>query len=384
MPASKHALAALSLALLGLSACKTTSRPPVAETIHYEPTSWAAIEGWQSDTTHEAWNAFMRSCDAIGIRTEWRVVCEQARTATATTAADARRFFETNFAPYRITLVRAHRERSTTGLITGYYEPLLHGARLPSAQFSVPLFAPPDDLLTVELSEVFPELKGKRVRGRLEGKKIVPYPDRSRLGKHPALKGKELVWVDSAVDAFFLEIQGSGRVRLTDGETIRLAYSDQNGHPYRAIGRYLVDLGELTIEEATAPGIRSWLAQHPQRMQEVLNANPSAVFFRAEPITDPTQGPKGSLQVPLTPGRSIAVDPAAIPLGAPVFLATTHPDSDLPLQRLVLAQDTGGAIRGAIRADLFWGFGASAGESAGRMRQDGAMWLLLPKNMPPP
>lgn len=384
MPASRPALAALLITCFCLSACKTTGRPPVAESVRYEPVPWAAIEGWKTDAVQEAWSAFLQSCNAIGSRSEWRSVCEQARATPAGTAEEVRRFFEAGFSAYRITLIRGPREKSTTGLITGYYEPLLRGARAPSPQFNVPLYAPPDDLLTVELSEVFPELKGKRVRGRLEGKKIVPYPDRDELPKHAALKGKELVWVDSAVDAFFLEIQGSGRVQLSSGETIRLAYSDQNGHPYRAIGRYLVDLGELTVEEATAPGIRAWLAQHPERVQEVLNANPSAVFFRAESIVDPAQGPKGSLQVPLTPGRSIAIDPSMIPLGAPMFLATTYPESERPLQRLVLAQDTGGAIRGAIRADLFWGFGAAAGDAAGRMRQQGSLWLLLPKGMATP
>ena len=384
MPASRPFLVTLLLALIGLSACKTAGPPAVAEAVRFEPVPWTALEGWQTDSVQEAWSAFLQSCSALQSRSEWRTVCDQARTAPASSAQDVRRFFESGFSAYRIALVGGHHRKTTSGLITGYYEPLLRGARSASAQFNVPLYAAPDDLLNIELGDVYPELKGKRVRGRLDGKKIVPYPNRAELPNHPALKGKELVWVDSAVDAFFLEVQGSGRVQLNDGKTIRLAYSNQNGHPYRAIGRYLVDLGELTVEEATAPGIRTWLAQHPHRMQEVLNANPSAVFFRAEPLTDPSQGPKGSLQVPLTPGRSIAVDPSVLPLGAPVFLATTHPDSQLPLQRLVLAQDTGGAIRGAIRADLFWGFGAPAGEAAGRMRQEGRMWLLLPQGMATP
>jgi membrane-bound lytic murein transglycosylase A len=352
--------------------------------VRYEPVAWTQIDGWQTDNVQEAWSAFLQSCAAIGSRLEWQAVCERARAAPANSTAEVRAFFESNFSAYQIAVLRGRRDRITTGLITGYYEPLLRGSRTPSAQFTVPLYAAPDDLLTIELADLYPELKGKRVRGRLEGKKIVPYPDRARLANHAPLKGKELVWVDSAVDAFFLEIQGSGRVQLSDGEVIRLAYSDQNGHPYRAIGRYLVDLGELTVEEATAPGIRAWLARHPERAQEVLNANPSAVFFRAEPVVDPAQGPKGALQVPLTQGRSIAVDPSMIPLGAPVFLSTTYPESTQPLQRLVLAQDTGGAIRGAIRADLFWGFGAAAGDAAGRMRQQGKLWLLLPQGMNPP
>jgi membrane-bound lytic murein transglycosylase A len=177
-------------------------------------------------------------------------------------------------------------------------------------------------------------------------------------------------------------VQGSGRVQLADTkETIRVAYADQNGYPYKSIGRYLVANGELTLEQASAQGIKAWVAAHPTRQQELLNANPSYVFFKEEKIVDPSIGPKGALGVPLTPQRSIAVDAQFIPLGVPVFLATTWPNSDEALQKLVMAQDTGGAIRGAIRADYFWGFGDDAGEHAGRMKQSGMMWVLLPKSM---
>jgi membrane-bound lytic murein transglycosylase A len=173
-------------------------------------------------------------------------------------------------------------------------------------------------------------------------------------------------------------------VLLPDGEIIRLQFADQNGYPYQSIGRFLVDKGYLTTDRATLPGIRQWLVENPDRLQEVLNANPSVVFFREEPLQDATQGPKGAFGVPLTAGRSIAVDPSAVPLGAPVFLDTTQPASDLPLERLVMAQDTGGAIRGIVRADFFWGFGPEAGAQAGKMRQTGRMWLLWPKGAPLP
>jgi membrane-bound lytic murein transglycosylase A len=163
-----------------------------------------------------------------------------------------------------------------------------------------------------------------------------------------------------------------------------MAYAEVNGRPYRAIGRYLVDKGEMTVEQATAPALRQWLATHPERQQEVFNQNPSVVFFREEPLPDAATGPKGALGVPLTPGRSIAIDPGLLPLGAPFFLSTTHPVSGVPLQRLVLAQDTGGAIRGAPRADLFWGWGPDAAEGAGRMRSQGALWLLWPAGQTPP
>jgi membrane-bound lytic murein transglycosylase A len=192
------------------------------------------------------------------------------------------------------------------------------------------------------------------------------------------------VWIDDALDAFLLEVQGSGRVQLPTGETIRLQYADQNGQPYRSIGRYLVDQGVMKLEDVNMPAIRAWLSANPSRLGEVLDSNPSVVFFTEGALTDPAVGPKGAQGLPLTAGRSIAVDPAVVPLGAPVFLSTSYPSTDLPLRRLVVAQDTGGAIRGPIRADLFFGFGAEAGAQAGMMKQDGEMWLLWPKGAPLP
>jgi membrane-bound lytic murein transglycosylase A len=219
-----------------------------------------------------------------------------------------------------------------------------------------------------------------RLRGRLVGNKIIPYPARAELESGGFLLGKELLWVDDAIEAFFLQVQGSGRVHLADSkETVRVAYADQNGHPYKSIGRYLVDKGEMKLEQASMQGIRGWLGLNPARQSELFNANPSYVFFKEEKLPDPKIGPKGALGVPLTGQRSVAVDATVIPLGAPIFLATTQPNSDQPLQRMVMAQDTGGAIRGANRVDFFWGFGAEAGEKAGRMKQRGTVWVLLPK-----
>jgi len=212
------------------------------------------------------------------------------------------------------------------------------------------------------------------------GNKVLPYPNRAELDKSGALAGKEILWVDDPIDAFFLQVQGSGRVQLNDGGSIvRVAYADQNGYPYKSIGRYLVDKGELSLAQASAQGIKAWLAANPGRQQELLNANPSYVFFKEEKVLDPSKGPKGAQGVPLTPLRSIAVDPQFVPLGTPVFLATTQPNNNVPLQQLVVAQDTGGAIKGAVRADFFWGFGDEAGDKAGKMKQRGMMWLLLPK-----
>jgi membrane-bound lytic murein transglycosylase A len=315
----------------------------------------------------------------------WATFCRAAAQVGARDAMAQRSLLTSRLRAYRVITQGGDKsETRDTGLITGYYEPILKGSRKRGGAFQTPLYSVPGDLVTVELGELYPALKGERIRGRLQGKRVTPYPDRAQLADGKVLAGREIVWVDSAIDAFFLQIQGSGRVQLEDGSMLRLAYADVNGHPYRAIGRYLVDRGELTVEAATAPGLRQWLAEHPDRQREVFNSNPSVVFFREEKPGDPAVGPNGSLSVPLTAGRSLAVDPRLLPLGAPFFLATTHPVSGAPLQRLMLAQDTGGAIRGALRADLFWGLGAEAGEAAGRMRQDGALWLLWPADQPLP
>ena len=306
----------------------------------------------------------------------------------ASDAAAQRQLIETRLRPWQIVTTAGastqHALRSDSGLITGYYEPLLHGSRRKKSAFQTPLYAVPDDLVSVELGDLYPALQGARVRGRLQGRRVVPYPDRAQLADGRVLSGKELLWVDSAIDAFFVQIQGSGRVRLDDGSTVRVAYADVNGQPYQAIGRYLVQQGEMSLEQATAPALRDWLLAHPERQQEVFNQNPSVVFFREEKLANVNEGPKGALGVPLTPGRSVAIDPRWLPLGAPLYLATTHPVTAAPLRRLVMAQDTGGAIRGALRADLFWGWEPGAGDAAGRMRAPGSMWLLWPVDQPPP
>jgi len=383
-------LAALATACSGLperpadgGPLPATELPPL---LRYEPTVWRDLPGWQQDELQAAWPALLASCTTPRLGEAWRAFCSAAATVRPTDAAAQRALVESALRPWRITTVSqdARAERRDAGLITGYYEPVLNGARQRGGAFQTPLYAVPDDLVTVDLGELYPALKGERIRGRLQGRRITPFPDRAQIADGRALAGKEIVWVDSAIDAFFLQIQGSGRVRLPDGRTLRLAFADVNGHPYRAIGRYLVERGELTVEQATAPGLREWLAMNPARQAEVFNTNPSVVFFREEPIGDPSVGPRGALGVPLTAGRSLAVDPRQLPLGAPLYLATTHPVDGTALQRLMVAQDTGGAIRGALRADFFWGLGPAAGDAAGRMRQDGALWLLWPADQPLP
>jgi membrane-bound lytic murein transglycosylase A len=372
-------LTRISLLLLALvlSACVHQPSAPAPATARFQPVSWNRVPGWRSDDVLAAWPALVSTCSVLGSRAEWQSFCSSVVATSPMDAAFAREFLERQLTPYRIERVTG-RKRETTGLVTGYYEPLLRGSRERSEVYATPLYRRPDDLLIVDLAAVVPELKGKRVRGRLEGNKVVPYYSRAATREAPGLAGHEIVWIDNALDAFMLEVQGSGRVQLTTGEIIRLQYADQNGQPYRSIGRYLADQGVMTIDQVNMPTIRNWLAANPHRVNEVLDSNPSVVFFSEAPLEDPGIGPKGAQGLPLTAGRSIAIDPKFLPLGAPMFLSTTAPGGQ-PLQRLVVAQDTGGAIRGPVRADLFFGFGPDAGHQAGTMKYDGEMWLLWPK-----
>ncbi len=355
--------------------------PTVAAPAKLLRAEWADLPGWGDDDLRAAWPAFLQSCRGLAGKPQaagWKRVCEQARTMNGKAVADLRRFLETSLQPYAATAA----DGSTSGMITGYYEPLLSGSRHKGKPYTNPVLGVPSDLLTIDLSDIFPELKDKRVRGRLQGNKILPYWSRAEItAREDSLPGKTLLWVDDAVELFFLQVQGSGRVRLPDGSMARLNYADQNGHPYQSIGRLLVERGELKLEEASMQGIQAWARANPGKLNELLNANPSYVFFREVPNS--SDGPVGALGVPLTAERSLAVDPRSVPLGAPVFLATTRPNSKEALHRLMLAQDTGGAIKGAVRADFFWGFGKEAGEQAGRMKQSGRLWVLLPPELAP-
>jgi membrane-bound lytic murein transglycosylase A len=299
--------------------------------------------------------------------------CASASRVAPGDEAGARRFFETVFVPYAL----SSSESGDTGLITGYYEPVLHGSRTRSDVNRFPIYGVPDDLLVVDLSAVAPETKNVRLRGRIEGRRVVPYYTRAEIeARGDALPAPIIGWTSDPVELFFLQIQGSGQLELENGERVRLAYADQNGQPYRSLGRYLVEHGELPLEQASMQGIKTWAAANPQKLQDALNANASYVFFRE--TADP-RGPIGALGVPLLPQYSVAVDRRYVPLGAPVFLATTYPLSTDPLNRLGGAHDTGGAIRGVVRADLFWGSGDDAATNAGRMRQPLKMWLLWPR-----
>lgn len=343
-----------------------------------QPARWEDLPGWRDDDPLPALGAFLESCRPLSAKPAWSAVCAQAKTLSAQPAAAIREFFETRFAPYEVVNADGGRE----GLITGYYEPLLKGSRRRSKAYPYAIRGVPDDLLVVDLSEIYPDLKGYRLRGRLEGRKVVPYFSRAELvQRREPLAGKTLFWAADAVELFFLQVQGSGRIQLEDGSRVRLGYADQNGYPYKSIGRWLVDNAGLRPEEASMEGIKRWVKANPGRLDELLNSNPSYVFFRE--LANAEGGPIGSLGVPLTAGRSVAVDVRTVPLGAPVYLATTQPASSTPLQRLMVAQDTGGAIRGPVRADFFWGFGPEAGSQAGKMRQQGRLWVLLPPEAAP-
>jgi len=358
--------------------CPATEVPAV--TVNpLQPASWSDLPGWADDDLKGAWPAFLQSCRGVASKPQaaaWKRVCALAQEVDAKSTAAQRAFFEREFKPYAVVGANG----SAEGLITGYYEPLLRGSRSKGKPYLHPLLGVPDDMITVDMGSLWPELKNMRLRGRLQGNRLVPYSSRAEI-EAQGVPAKPLLWVDDAVESFFLQVQGSGRVRLPNGEIVRVGYADQNGHPYQSIGRVLIERGWLKLEQASMQGIQSWARANPDKLQEVLNANPSYVFFRELPASD--DGPFGSLGVPLTAERSIAIDPRTIPLGAPVYLDTTRPNSQRPLQRLMHAQDTGGAIKGAVRADFFWGFGPRAGEQAGRMKQSGRLWVLLPPEAAP-
>jgi membrane-bound lytic murein transglycosylase A len=383
----------LSLALLAAIAAACTTLPPPrpipepSRTTSLRPVPFTQLSGWGDDPVAEAWPAFLTGCAKLVAQPTtaviWREPCANAIAIDRQDSSAVRTFFERHFTAYQALTP----DGAETGVVTGYYEPLLNGSRTRNERDRFPLYAPPDDLLTVELADLYPELKDKRVRGRIEGRRVVPYWPRADIegGKAP-VAGKELVFVDDAVEAFFLQIQGSGRVQLAEGGVMRVGYADQNGQPFRSVARMLIERGALSPTGASMQAIKTWAREHPEELPALLNENPSYVFFR-EVTPDPAaliDGPIGTLGVPLAAGRAIAIDPRSIPLGAPVFLSTTWPLSNRPLSRLVLAQDTGGAIRGALRVDFFWGFGESAAREAGRMKQEGRLWVLWPKGAPAP
>jgi membrane-bound lytic murein transglycosylase A len=367
-----------ALAALLLAAC--AGAPEANAPLTLRPAAFSELPGWEADDQAAALAAFGKSCTALakkapdapmgppqaGTAGDWQQICA-ALPAGPVAPAQARAWFEAHFTPW---LASAGGQEE--GLFTGYYEASLRGARTRHGPYQVPLRARPADLVMVDLGEFRPALKGERIAGRVKDGRLRPYEARAEIaaGKLPPGQDVPLLWVDDPVEAFFLEIQGSGRVLLDDGSTVRVGYDGQNGQLYYAVGRELVKRGVYTREEVSMQAIRAWMEAHPQETPELMNLNKSYVFFRELP----GEGPLGAQGVALTPGRSLAIDRTQLPYGIPLYV-----DAAPEVRQLMVAQDTGGAIRGAVRGDVFFGYGPAAEDKAGRMKQPGRYWLLLPR-----
>ncbi len=357
--------------------------------------AFTQVPGWDADALIEALPAWLRSCEVLlardaarpmggshpvfGITGDWQAPCAELLTLPQQPTA-FRTFLETRFVA-----LAARAGHEADGLFTGYYEPELTGALDPSARFATPIRGLPDDLVQVDLGLFREDLRGERMAGRVQDGRLVPYAQRSDIERGGlADQERVLAWVDDPVDAFFLHIQGSGRIRLPDGGVLRVGYAGQNGHPYTAIGRVLIEAGALTREEVTMESIRDWLTAHPAQAEAVMHANASYIFFQILEGDDPTLGPLGAQGVSLTPHRSLAVDDAHYPYGVPVWLDTeipvdADPEETRAFRRLMIAQDTGGAIRGAVRGDIYVGSGPQAGRIAGAQKHAGRLHVLVPR-----
>ncbi len=386
MPARNFSYLFLLLLFLNGCAAVDMEKAPLV----LRPASFSDMPGWDSDDQAQTLTAFGKSCARIlakdpatpfgadaqtGTYGDWQKPCRALPQLPAgANAAEARSFFETWFQPWQATA-----DGAGEGLFTGYYEAALRGSRARHGPYQYPLRLRPPDLVMVELGDFRDELKGQRIAGRVQEGRLKPFEDRAKInaGTLPGDDRLTFVWVDDPVDSFFLQIQGSGRILLDDGSELRVGYDGQNGYPYYAVGRELVKRGELDKESVSMQSIRAWLAAHPQEAGAVMDTNRSYVFFRELPGQEPPLGAEG---VPLTAGRSLAVDRTRIPYGVPLWVDIDPPAAGEPaLRRLVVAQDTGGAIRGPVRGDFFWGYGPRAQEMAGIMKAPGRLWLLLPR-----
>lgn len=366
---------------------KTTAVPaekPSAPPPQLSAVAFSALPGWAADKPTIALRQFRGVCkrfgrknagaDAskawpeLGRNADWAAACAAAKAAPN---ADPKAFVEAWFQPYQVG------GAESTGLFTGYYEPEVAGSRTRGGPYQTPLYRKPTDIISADLGAFNADLEGKTLLGRVEGGRFMPYHERSAIARG-ALQGRglELVWLAEPVAGFFLEIQGSGVVKLPNGSRMRIGYAGKNGRPYRAIGRDLIASGAIQRKDMSMQTIRAWLASNPDQAQDVMNLNRSVVFFREVK----GRGPIGAAGVLLAAGRSLAIDPKYAPLGGLVYLDVPHPDpSQPPVQHLVVAEDTGGAIKGPIRGDLFWGTGEAAGEKAGRMAAQGRYYLLAPR-----
>lgn len=373
-------------------AAKTTTTISEGEPakLTLRPVQFADIPDWNQDSLTSFATAYNHSCKKIlakdsqanfsadtrfGKNQEWQVLCRKFTKINQNDAQTVRRFFEQNFVPYA-----AYADQNSKGLFTGYYEAALNGSRTKKGKYIYPLRARPDDLVMVDLGQFRDELKGQRIAGRVKGGRLKPYEDHATIlaGGLPDDQDKPLVWVDSPIDAFFIQIQGSGVVSLDDGTIMRVGYAGQNGHPYYAVGRELVKNGTLRKDEVSLQTIRAWMENNPDKATDLMTKNKSYVFFQEIE----GEGPIGGQNIPLTAMRSLAIDHSLIPYGVPVWLDAAHPDaSKASIRRLMMTQDTGGAIRGPVRGDFFWGYGKEAEKHAGQMKSEGRYWFLIPRNI---
>lgn len=384
-------------ALLVLTACATTTTKTADDgaALVLKPASFADLPNWTNDDMNGFMAAYKTSCarilkkspgdrfsttPAFGSYADWQQPCRAANNVNANDAASVRAFLEQNFK-----VVQATAAGNPEGLFTGYYESTLNGSRTRKGAYQHPLLGRPSDLVMVELGDFREELKGQRIAGRVIDGKLKPYENRAAIvtGKMPADQYRPIVWLDDPHDAFFVQVQGSGIVHLDDGSIMRVGYAAQNGHPYYAIGRELVKRGIYKKEDVSMDSIRSWLTNNPGQAEELMNTNPSFVFFEETKGESSDAGPKGGEGVSLTAKRSLAVDHGKLPYGFPVYLSADYTDEQgKKLDRLFMAQDTGGAIKGAVRGDVFWGSGATAEKMAGPMKAKGRYYFLLPRSAP--
>jgi membrane-bound lytic murein transglycosylase A len=356
-PAPPAAAAATTVAALARAPAPVPA--PIARArARWVPVQWTDLPGWNEDRTRELWPALLAGCDKPV--DGWAGVCALARALQPADDAQARDFLQRTLLPYRVEAP----DGQATGLATGYFEPLLTASRVPRGAMQVALWRPPADLARRK-----------------------PWWTREQLDTLPAarasVRGHEIAYVADPLDALLVQVQGSGRMRVTEADgrerLLRLAYAGHNDHVYKSVGRWLVEQGELRSEEASWDTIRDWARRYPKRLNEMLWSNPRVVFFREEPLPDETVGPRGAQGAPLTPGRSVAVDPLSVPYGSVLWLDTTEPLTSQPMRRVVMAQDTGSAITGAVRVDYFWGWGTQAETQAGRMKQPLRVWALWPR-----
>ncbi len=388
----KKYISLISFILIGIFTVFFFWKTSVETPLSLREVSFKALPGWDKTNVKRSFSAFRRSCKTFLRQAperwagsqhiafqmkEWQPACQAAITLEPVNNEQARAFFQTWFRP-----VEFYEDRPVDGLFTGYYSPLLKGSLTRTPKYNVPLYALPKNLVTAHLGQFDKKLEHRRVIGQVHKNQLLPYHARKDINSGALKDNAEvIVWVDNPVDRQFLEIQGSGIVELEDGQRINVGYAGENGQPYTSLAKILIDKGVMTKDNASMQGIKRYLESHPEEKKKILNQNKSFVFFE-KTVQNEAYGAQG---IALTPGYSLAIDRKYVPMGAPVWLDTSspglHSDSENTLQRLMIAQDTGGAIKGAVRGDVYWGAGEKATYIAGHMKNKGHYWLLLPKQI---